>query len=390
MEVVGAGQEVGHPGQDQRHRRPAAAAASGCAPRRPPTRRRPRAGRRRTSAAGRCRPGSRRRRPPAAAAAAGPARRARTRASGPRTRAGPPARTARAARRPTAAAAPATRSAARRPPSGHAAIIAPSTAAAPTSRRKTTARPASAPAPSGLRRARRIEPRPSAIGGRVRARHARPGHRARDREPGPERQRLRGVAPRQDVGQHADRRVEQDPQHPPAHERGAEDEVQPGVQDVLPRPVVRVEVAVGQLPVVGDPCGRLQDQPLVVGVDAPPDRAGGQRRPEQEQHEAAQPRDAVAPCQRDRRARRRGRERALRPRSGPVAARTTALARAGARLPRRSVGGRRGHRGQHHGEADALGRVRVADLQDVQAEVLARARGSSPPSTRSSAGPRPR
>ena len=85
--------------------------------------------------------------------------------------------------------------------------------------------------------------------GRVRARDARPGHRRRDGEPRAERQRLGGVAAGQYVGEHAHARVEQDPEDPPVHAaRGRRPSRSPAVEHVLAGPVVRVEVAVGQLP----------------------------------------------------------------------------------------------------------------------------------------------
>ena len=207
----------------------------------------------------------------AAAGAADPARPARSRASGPRRRAGRRARPAPAGprRRPPRRPRRGRPRAGRR--SGIAASTAPATAATPTSTRNTTANPASAPA------ARR--PAPGQQEGaeaerdrrRVGAGDAREGHRARDGQPRAQRKRLGRLAAGEEVGEHGDGRVEHHAHHPPAQQRRAEEQVEPAGEEVLPGPVVGVEVAVGQL-ALGDPRAGLQDEALVVGVDAPPDR----------------------------------------------------------------------------------------------------------------------
>jgi hypothetical protein len=116
----------------------------------------------------------------------------------------------------------------------------------------------------------------------VGVRDARVRHRRRHGQPGAERQRLGRVAAHERVGEHRDPRVEQNADDPPREQRRAEQPVETPDQEVLAGPVVGVEIAVRQL-AVGDALARLQHQPLVVRVDAPPDRQARQQRAEQEQ-----------------------------------------------------------------------------------------------------------
>ncbi len=120
--------------------------------------------------------------------------------------------------------------------------------------------------------------------GRVGVRDAGVRHGGDDGEPRRQRQRLRGVAADQRVGEHGNACVERHPHDPPHEQRGSEQRVQAAEQEVLARPVVRVEVAVRKL-TVRDPLRRLEHQALVVWVDPPSDRQPGQQPAEHEQPE---------------------------------------------------------------------------------------------------------